>query len=284
MKEHGNKRNRLTYVIISSTLVFVICGCILIYQTTRKAKSSSGKRSDNSLGLTVSVGITEQVLNDSLVNTENVGDPVLAAGEIYKTYMVLDNLIPSTETIRLLEEVQNRLVYIDYTKVKCNVRYTNHPHNEYIYDDITGRQVYDSLYDISEVYIPKESANELISHDSVMICVIRKTIDDQPKFFSVCDENANAEFLRIDCGVVQISESVSLENSYAFHSIWILNNYLDMVNSTIDLEQRKPTEREKKLPKKGFSDGMSIQDVIDFFEAYNEWNDYSDGSREILPD
>ena len=209
----------------------------------------------------------------SQVKTENVVDPVLAFGEVGHTYMVLEGLTASPETLRMQEDVHGRPLYIDYVKVSCAVRYTNHPEHElFTINDVTGEKVLNSLYDITDIYIPADAVQEFTSHDKAMIRVIRRSIDDHYMFFAVCDEDANIEYLPIDEGVLRISDGQNLEHSMAFSPLFILNNYLDEVESSLSLG-REPSEAEGKLPKQKFSNGMSLLDIIDYFEAFNAWAD-----------
>ena len=225
----------------------------------------------------------ELKLVQSQGKANNVAEPVLAVGEMWYTYMVLEGATASSEIMRTQERVHGRLVYIDYVKVVCTVRYTNHPDNEFTIDDYTGSQILNSLYDITEFYIPVDSVQEFTSHEKVMIRVIRQSINDNYMFFAVCDEDANVEYLPIDEGVLQIPNSINLEHSIAFSPLFILNNYLDEVEDSLS-RGREPSEADEKLPKKKISDGMSLQDIIDYFEAYNAWKDCLDDAGGSLVD
>ena len=214
----------------------------------------------------ISVGEEEILLYDiveykfiqSQRKTEIIGEPVLAVAEVGNTYMVLEGLTSSSESLRTQEDIHGRPVNIDYVKVGCTVRYTNHPDNGGV---VNG---------IADIYIPAASVQEFISHDMVMIRVIQKSINDQYCFFAVCDEDANIEYLSIEKGVLRIPDGFNLEDSMAFGPLWILNDYIGQVEASV-ARGREPSEKDERLPKKKISDGMSLQDIIDYFEAYNTW-------------
>ena len=215
--------------------------------------------------------IVEYKFIQSQRKAEGMGDPVLAVAEVGNTYMILEGLTSSSEIMRTQEDIHGRPGYIDYVKVGCTVRYTNHPDNGGV---VNG---------ISDIYIPAASVQEFISHDMVMIRVIQKSINDQYCFFAVCDEDANVEYLPIEEGMLRIPDGFNLENSMAFGPLWILNDYLDQVETSL-ARGREPSEKEERLPKKKISDGMSLQDIIDYFEAYNTWADWSDAVGGCLID
>ena len=110
------------------------------------------------------------------------------------------------------------------------------------------------------------------AHDMVMIQLEKQMIDDQPYYFPMCNVVGAAEYLPIDNGRIIISGYDSFSDSVSFSPIDELNAYLDDVTNGI-VGGKEPTESSKKLPKQKFSDGMTVQEIIDFFEAFNAWSE-----------
>ena len=251
-----------TVAALIASLLYI---SIIAYNKTLWVQTIDSEKAENQAELT-----TPDEIKKNLTNSPNLAEPVDAESAVWSTYVILESMKQTSETLSLPKGSHN----IDYVKVSCNVRYVNHPYADYLLSSgQTTATPLNSLYDVTAVYIPSATVQEYITHNMVLIKMNRIIINDYPYYFPTLDNNYEAEYLPIDNDVIFIRDDDFLRRSPAFLNICVLNDYLDEVSISI-AQGRLPTEAEKKLPKTKISNGISLQEIIDFFEAYNSWKEY----------
>ena len=172
-------------------------------------------------------------------------EPMLVDSAVGIPYVIIENLNPTEESIRLEYD-------IDYVKVECTERYAYK----------TGADI------VSAIYVPADLVSEFIGYDMLMIRVKTTVLNDRERIFMPASElHGKSEYLPFVDGRIRID---TLQN-YSFVALQIMNEYLDIYMDCLagGGETRK---KDGALPKKKLTDGMTLQEVIDYLDAYNRWS------------
>lgn len=225
--------------LFAAVICLTVCGT-LAYRALRKTPSGEGVTVDQTPGPTVSptpesgtVVPTKPPLEDSAVGTP---------------YAILSELKPTEESLQLEYG-------IEYVKVECT--------EQYAYQAKYGR--------ITAIYVPSDLAAEISGYDMVMIRV--ETVEifgddgDIRVFLPGSDVRGGAEYLPFSGGKIRIDTL----DSYSFVAIQVMNDYLQGYADTLALGG-KVREKDKYLPAGKLSDGMTLQEVIDYFDAFDRWS------------
>lgn len=157
-----------------------------------------------------------------------------------------------------------------YVEVTCKVLYGNKKDID-ISVSKEGYTWHVPVSNIQSLYIPEEMADEITSHD--MILIRRASLSDrhsmdfshlQGEFsFMGYDENDTPEFLTFKGGKLNFPESNSSECLQSFASLYALNEEVDRSMG----QDPKPGD----IPRQKITDGMTLQEVIDYFDAFQAW-------------
>ena len=157
-----------------------------------------------------------------------------------------------------------------YVEVTCKVLYGN-------ITDIAisvsqpGYTWHVPVYNIQSFYIPEEKVDEITSHDVILVrrarFIDRHSFDFSHLQGEFCiigyDENDTPEYLAFDDGRLSFPESNSSECLRSFASLYALNEEVDR------LMNRDPQPGD--IPRRKITDGMTMQEVIDYFDAFQAW-------------
>ncbi|MBR6365306.1 MAG: hypothetical protein IKS10_04305 [Lachnospiraceae bacterium] len=207
-------------------------------------------------------------------------NPSNAYGQAKTQYIILENLSVSNGYIGLDITSDDPLELVE---VSCNVRYTNGP-NLYISlgggTELQGFEV--PITNLKAIYVPAHMAQEIASHDRIIIR--RGDIPYQMKKGNVqhmegafClpafTKDGNVEYLAIDNGKLVFPEGTSTDCPAGFAPLYSLNELVDLITQ-YSINGYAIRTKEAEMPLKKLSDGMSLEDVIEYFDAYKEWVDY----------
>ena len=236
-------RERLSVRVIAgvfaAVIVLTVCGT-LAYRALRKAPSGEGMTIDQTPASTASP--TPE--SGTVILTE----PLLVDSEVGTPYAILSDLKPTEESLTLEYG-------IEYVKVECI--------EQYAYQAKYGK--------ITVIYVPSDLAAEISGYDMVMIRV--ETVEifgddgDIRVFLPGSDVRGGAEYLPFVGGKIRIDTL----DSYSFGAIQVMNDYLQVYADTL-ARGGKVREKDKYLPAGKLSDGMTLQEVIDYFDAFDRWS------------
>lgn len=285
-KEKKTANKGVIFVVLVLALLLVIGGAYVYRALVHKSRESGHKEQERRISqISIPVSVTkpikdnvtqQEIVTQGMKSEEIVNEPLLpisAEIAVCNTYVILENMQVTDEIRPFYERRDYGYESVDYVKVNCSVRYTNHFNTSRLLVNVqTGEYGVTSVYDIHELYVRFDVVQAFTAHDMVMIQLEKQMIDDQPYYFPMCNVVGAAEYLPIDNGRIIISGYDSFTDSVSFSPIDELNAYLDDVTNAL-VGGKEPTESSKKLPKQKFSDGMTVQEIIDFFEAFNAWSE-----------
>ena len=189
---------------------------------------------------------------------------------LWEPFLILDSIVRTSETMELYGGTP-------YVKVECNVYYSNHPNSKLISAEQlgdTGR----SAYDIDSFFIPLAITDEFTSHEMILLQVRPNVIyNNSPIYVALGDEKGNIGYMSFDEGKLHFQDPEPEEapqqeqtaDQRVFQSIYGVNALVDYSNSL------PPSHSDgRHAPMLKMYDGMTVQEVIDFFEAYKEWDEY----------
>ena len=179
-------------------------------------------------------------------------------------YMIIEIGEPTSHIFR------TSLTGLEYVEVSCKVLYGN---DEDVPIGVSERGYtwHVPIYNIEGIYIRKDMVDEFTSHK--LILSRRGSLRDryqmdyfhlEGKFcFVGFDENDLPEYLTFDDGKLQLPESNPSECLRSFASLYALNEEVDRL-----IQQGA---NEKNMPLKKITDGMTVQEVIDYFNTFRTW-------------
>lgn len=157
-----------------------------------------------------------------------------------------------------------------FVEVNCKVLYGN---NTDIAISVSkqGYTWHVPVYNIQSFYIPEEMVDEITSHDKILVRRARLGERHSADFYHLqgefCfigyNENDTPEYLTFDNGILNFPESNSSECMRSFASLYALNEEVDRLMS----QDPQPGD----IPRLKITDGMTMQEVIDYFDAFQAW-------------
>ena len=236
-------RERLSVRVMAGVFAAVICLALcgtLAYRALRKAPHGEGVTVDHTPVSTAGP--------PSESGTVIPIEPPLVDSEVGTPYAILSELKPTEESLQLEYG-------IEYVKVECT--------EQYAYQAKYGR--------ITAIYVPSDLAAEISGYDMVMIRVETTEIfgddGDIRVFLPGSDVRGGAEYLPFAGGKIRIDTL----DSYSFGAIQVMNDYLQGYADTLALGG-KVREKDRYLPAGKLSDGMTLPEVIDYFDAFDRWS------------
>lgn len=228
--------------VFATVICMALCGTI-VFRALRKAPSE---------GLTVDAVSIDQPPTPTVSPTSagaNIPpEPMIVDGVVGTPYAILSDLKPTEESLQLEHG-------IELVKVECV--------EQYAYQVKYGK--------ITAIYVPAELAAEISGHEEILIRVeTMETFCDDGDiriFLPGSDIRGGAEYLPFTGGKIRIDTL----DTYSFGAIQEMNDYLQISADTLALGG-EVREKDKYLPTEKLSDGMTLREVIDYFEAYKRWS------------
>ena len=175
-----------------------------------------------------------------------------ARDSLHTPFLIIENPLLTAETVWITEGVFPKPG--EYVRIYGCVLYANGINAE----------------DCSEgILVPKESAFLLDGQEAVLIRIWSGTADNRECLFSLLNEEETMKYLPFVNGRIQMPESLDDCKSYAF--LLDMNSYIDSVKEASD-RGAELSEDARLIPKQRLSGGMTVQEVIDFFEAWRNWS------------
>ena len=267
----GNIKTTLKYTLMAlstASILFLIYGCasdhtsgdptaqsINDFTSFVSDESPSAEEARSQTNLTTPG--TESAVETSTTKPSGQApfEPDYFYGKLTQPVLILDNIVLTSETMEL---DYNK----PYTKATCHVYYCNYP---------------DPKYNIDTVFIPSDIADSFAEHEMVMLSVHPTYFDGSPLNVPLGDEKGNIGYLPFDNGKLSFQEWDPFEEPQdeltatqrVFRSIYDVNASVDILPSTHGSG--------RDWPRLKICDGMTLQEVIDFFETYKEWDEYLNG-------
>ena len=140
---------------------------------------------------------------------------------------------------------------LEYAMIKCEVLYAVPP-SFYKYQD-------QPLADITEMYVIETSVEDIKQYDTVFIYVENLRAGANTFYGPITGDDGRAEFLPFVDGKIVVESLDSL----SFASLMI-------VNYGVDDKMDGGNVASDAFPKRKFESGITLEDIIAFFDAYAE--------------
>lgn len=222
---------------------------------------------------------------------KEITDPVVMRGafphpenayDAAKTqYMILENLSFSADGYRTVLGT-NTDDPLELVEVSCNVRYTNDPDLYIALDGTTEMQGYTvPITNLKGILIPARYVEEITSHD--MIIIRRGDIPFPEANFQMLDgsiclpaytQSHDIEYLAIDDGKLVFPSGTPTDCQRCFAPLYVLNEEVAKLNILSPSDTTQATEGD--MPRLKMYNGMPLQEVIDYFDAFKNWKEYMD--------
>ncbi|MBO4478483.1 MAG: hypothetical protein J5757_09190 [Lachnospiraceae bacterium] len=265
-------RKHITMTISAVSLLILICGCASDNISDKTSDSTPIQSTDN-----FTASVSEQKTDEPAGETSTAApgqqapfEPNVFYGRLSQPFLILDSIVRTSETIELYGGTP-------YVKVECNVHYCNHPNSKLLSAEQLG-YAERSAYDIDTFFIPLAIADEFTSHEMILLQVTPNVIyNNSPVYVALGDEKGNIGYMSFDEGKLHFQDPESGEapqqeqtaDQRVFQSIYDINSLVDYFNSM------PPSHSDgRHAPMLKMYDGMTVQEVTDFFEAYIEWDEY----------
>lgn len=272
-------RKNVTMAISAVSMLFSVCGCasdtnpvqsVNDFSSPISEEQADAEESSSQVPLTTSGAESMIETSAAELSQQTPFEPNPFYDSLWEPFLILDSVVNASETIELYGGTP-------YVKVECNVYYSNHPNSRLISAEQlgdTGR----SAYDIDSFFIPLAIADEFTSHEMILLQVRPNVIyNNSPIYVALGDEKGNIGYMSFDEGKLHFQDSEPGEAPQqeqtaaqrVFQSIYGVNALVDYINSM------PPSHSDgQHAPMLKMYDGMTVQEVIDFFEAYKEWDEY----------
>ena len=199
------------------------------------------------------------MLGEKRSGITNPTEPILAAGYVWTPYIILENLEETSESVKLYLSGDS---YVNCVRVNCSVYYSFHADTENLQGtDVDGKKI-SKINSLTAILVPEGAVADFVSHDMVLINLL---FQGGIGYLTGYDDKGKAEYWTIDNGIL----SVSKDECASFIAIYHLNELVDQIAESAT--GRELTAKENAVPKKKLSNGMTLQEVIGYFEAYAKW-------------
>lgn len=160
------------------------------------------------------------------------------------------------ETISLIQPQYHH--YCEYVKIKCNPIFLFRGSWSYSYPSSDDYIPFD---DIDEIYVTKQSVDRFENGNIMMIEVKRMKVYDRYYYGPFVNDEGFSEFFSIVDGKLQLKEDDY--NTFLF-------SRLEWLNDALDEGLMNDDDVNNALPKKKIGDGMTIDEIIEYFNAWGE--------------
>ena len=276
-------RKHLMMVTSAISTLLLICGCTSVNNSDNTTIQSSDavtsfvseeknnyRKKETQVSSTTPYVTSAIEPSTSALSQQAPFEPNMFYGRLWEPFLILDSIINTSETIELYGGTP-------YVKVECNVHYCNHPNSKLLSAEQLG-YADRSAYDIDSFFIPLAIADEFTSHEMILLQVTPNVIyNNSPVYVALGDEKGNIGYMSFDEGKLHFQDPEPGEapqqeqtaDQRVFQSIYDINSLVDYFNSL------PPSHSDgRHAPMLKMYDGMTVQEVIDFFEAYKEWDEY----------
>lgn len=226
--------------VFAAVICLAFCGT-LVYQALRKPPKAPTEDSE-----VVNILLTPTVTVSPTPGsgTGTPVDPPIVDGVVGIPYAILADLKPTGES--------RQLEYgVDYVRVECTERYA--------YQTQYGK--------ITAIYVPADLVAEISGYEMVMIRVESTELDNERIYVPGTTVRGSAEYLPFVDGKIRIDTL----DSYSFGAIRDMNDYLQTSADTL-ARGGEVRANDKYLPEEKLTDGRALQEVIDYFKAYERWS------------
>lgn len=203
---------------------------------------------------------SDSLMGEQMPGMTVLSEPILALGYVGTPYVILENLEATGETVKLYEQGNS---YVNCVIVNCKVRYSFHADNELLLQTTVDGKEISKISSLTAILVPEKSVADFVSHEMVLINLqYRGGIGHLTGY----DDTGVAEYWPIDNGVI----SISTYDCASFIAIYHLNEHIDRVAESA--VHKELTEKDNAVPKRKLEDGMTLQEVIGYFDAYDVWS------------
>ncbi|MBO4478481.1 MAG: hypothetical protein J5757_09180 [Lachnospiraceae bacterium] len=169
---------------------------------------------------------------------------------------------------------------LELVEVSCSVRYTNDP-DLYISlgggTEMPGYTV--PIENLKGILVPVRYAEEVASHDMI---IIRRgdipypdaNVQHSKGYFCLpaYTQDHDIEYLAIDDGKLVFPDGTPTNCLRCFAPVYVLNEEVAKLNLLSPSDTTQPTEDD--MPRLKMYDGMPLQEVIEYFDAFKKWADH----------
>lgn len=171
---------------------------------------------------------------------------------------------------------------LELVEVSCSVRYTNDPDLYISLGGGTEMQGYTvPITNLQGILVPVQYAEEIASHDMI---IIRRgdipypgaTIQHLEGAFCLpaYTQNREIEYLAIDDGKLVFPAGAPGNCQQCFAPLYFLNEEVAKLNILAPTDKTQTAEGD--MPRLKMYDGMPLEEVIEYFEAFKKWKEYMD--------
>lgn len=169
-------------------------------------------------------------------------------------YAILQIETVTDETVRLTQTTNPTLE--DYTKMECRLLYAN----------AASKSISAQADDFKSIYVISESAEALKSQDVILIKIKRMNMDGI-YYLGPVTVAGQAEYISITDDHLVFSGNEVLTES--FSSLFELNHRILDIKEYL-ARGGKTNEAIKALPKTEFRNGMTLEELIEYFSAWDK--------------
>lgn len=150
----------------------------------------------------------------------------------------------------------------EYVMLKCKIIASFHTSKFYGDPSLDGSGTkYVPFDEIGEIYVTERSVDLFVAAKTVLIYVDKRNLDGKNCFHPPVNNDGMSEFLSIVDGKLQLKEADYNTKSFvAFEEL----------NRAFDDYRGKDSNIGKAMPKKKIGDGMTIDEIIEYFNAWDE--------------
>ena len=258
IKKKRKTRRLLLSVISAASLLVLVAVCLW------GIKAFNNKHASESITTVTEKPDEPDEHNGYMMGEEGSGitnptEPIIAAGYVWTPYIILENLEETSESIKLYLSGDS---YVNCVRVNCSVYFSYHADTENLRGtNVDGKKI-SKINNLAAILVPEGAVADFVSHDMVLINLL---FQDGIGYLTGYDDKGKAEYWTIDNGIL----SVSKDECASFIAIYHLNELVDQIAESAT--GRELTAKENAVPKKKLSNGMTLQEVIGYFEAYAKW-------------